>query len=166
MNPFQIYTCQICGNDTLKTTEIGHGASGSTFKLECNSCKCKGTITNSKPFRGVELPLETIRDMFSKAGIKILSEPKALPNGYYTTTPYAFPWWFIKTAVGWIEIGHRKRVIEINWVDTPIRTMVTNDNVTKDYSYVHAWTEDKAIEYLSVLGEKMKAMRQEFLASK
>jgi len=64
------------------------------------------------------------------------------------------PWWLVKTKHGLIEIGWRKRVISIDWSDTPIRKHVTKDDVTKDLTSVHAWSLEKAVEYL-------KAFRKE-----
>lgn len=61
------------------------------------------------------------------------------------------PWWLIKTPFGLIEIGWRKRVISIDWSDTAARVVVTSDEVTKDRTSVHAWSEEKALEYLKAL---------------
>lgn len=63
------------------------------------------------------------------------------------------PWWFVKTQFGWVEIGWRKRVIQINWSDIGgARGIdVTADDVTKDNFYVHAWSIPKALEYLTTL---------------
>lgn len=59
------------------------------------------------------------------------------------------PWWLIKTPFGMIEIGDRKRVIAIDWSDTRIVADVTADEVTKWNFGVHAWSNAKAVEYLS-----------------
>ena len=63
----------------------------------------------------------------------------------------ASPAWLVKTSYGLIQIGWRKRVIAIEWSDTPIRTIVTDDNVTKSDTMVHAWSEETALKYLKAL---------------
>lgn len=74
--------------------------------------------------------------MFVTANIPIL-EFKELKNQFPDGT---YPWWFVKTPKGWIEIGW------IDWSDTDIRKSVTTDD-----TMVHAWTELKAAEYLTTL---------------
>lgn len=66
------------------------------------------------------------------------------------------PWWLVKTTKGIIEIGWRKRVISIDWSDTDIRKIVTLDQVTKDETSVHAYSEEDAITYLKSLAEEFK----------
>lgn len=58
------------------------------------------------------------------------------------------PWWVLQVEGGQITIGWRKRVIAIDWSFTKRRGQVTEDDVTKDHSSVHAWTHAKAVEYL------------------
>ena len=57
-------------------------------------------------------------------------------------------WLLIKTKAGMIKIGWRYRVINIDWEDTGIRKIVTNDGVTKGESGVHADSYADAIKYL------------------
>jgi hypothetical protein len=66
-----------------------------------------------------------------------------------STTYHPDPWWLVRTPAGLVQIGWRKRVINIDWSDTDVRTVVTSDDVTKTETYVHAWSEAKALEYLS-----------------
>ena len=61
------------------------------------------------------------------------------------------PWWLAITPHGPIEIGWRKRVISISWADTPLQYTVTEDDVTKSKTLVHAWSYAKALEYLDNL---------------
>ena len=95
---------------------------------------------------------------FLLAGIEVLShwelQNQYWPRGYLEYVVRS-PWWLVKTHVGLIKIGRRKRVWSIDWKDTPIRKIVTDDDVTKDLHYVHAWTEEKLIEYLKVLGRSI-----------
>jgi hypothetical protein len=59
------------------------------------------------------------------------------------------PWYLAKTKWGLVEIGWRKRVIEINWTDTDKQIDVTKDDVTRGLNLVHAWTYAKAVEYMT-----------------
>lgn len=61
------------------------------------------------------------------------------------------PWWLVKTKYGLIQIGWRKRVISIDWLDTDIPALITQEDVTKSPTSVHAWTFVKALEYLTEL---------------
>jgi hypothetical protein len=68
------------------------------------------------------------------------------PN--YDTVRVESPWWNVHVANGTITIGWRKRVICIDWSATNRRGLVTEDDVTKDDTMVHAWSYPKALEYL------------------
>ncbi len=52
----------------------------------------------------------------------------------------------------------RKRVISINWEATTIRTIVTDDEVTKGEDHVHAYGTLKAVEYLTTLNAMATAV--------
>ena len=54
----------------------------------------------------------------------------------------------MRTPYGLMRIGYRKRVIEIDWSDTDIRGLVTDDAVTKTVTLVHAWSDEDVIKYL------------------
>ena len=80
-----------------------------------------------------------------------------LDNGYWPEHPNyyevraASPWWLARTPLGLIQIGWRKRVINIDWSATSLQVIVTTDDVTKSKTNVHAWDETKAVEYLKAL---------------
>lgn len=101
---------------------------------------------------------ERARAIFVLAGLQVL-DIKPLIDGYsyspdddrFYKTPPRTVWWFVKTPFGWIEIGYRKSVISIDWSDTGIKFIVTDDSVTKGYNFVHAHSEIKAVEYLQKL---------------
>ena len=59
------------------------------------------------------------------------------------------PWWLVVTKAGPVVIGWRKRVISIDWADTPVRSIVTADDVTKGEDHVHAYGYGKAVSYLA-----------------
>jgi len=105
-----------------------------------------------------------VEALFVLAGIPVL-QIKALPDGYgydpddyrYFESPPRCAWWFVKTPRGWIEIGWRKRVISIDWEDTPIRKIVTEDDTTKEKTFVHAWNIEAALKYLKELAKEICA---------
>jgi hypothetical protein len=81
-----------------------------------------------------------------------------LPNGYwpkgldYDEIRLSSPWWRLDTKLGPIVIGWRKRVLEINWIGTPIRGHMTGpDDVTSITTYCHAWDYGHALIYLTNL---------------
>ena len=103
-----------------------------------------------------------VNALFTLAGFEVLSI-RALVDGYginpsnmdYYKKPPRCCWWLVETKWGMIEIGNRKRVISIDWKDTPLREEVTEDEVTSDKTSVHAWSIDKCLVYLTTLHEKL-----------
>jgi len=65
------------------------------------------------------------------------------------------PWFVVTTLIGRVKIGWRKRVISIDWEDSIIKESAENlfptEDVTKYGRLIHAWSYDKAREYLAVL---------------
>jgi hypothetical protein len=111
-------------------------------------------MSNMAPWKGNELPIKELKAMFLVAGLKIVGEPKELKNQYWGDLPDgAHPWWFVKTQYGWIEIGWRKRVVSIDWSDTPLRVIVTDRDVTKAEHLVHAYSYPEVVEYLTTLAQ-------------
>lgn len=106
---------------------------------------------------------ETFEAVFTLAGIKILGHWE-LTNQYYPRSyvdaVLSNPWWLVMTEMGLIEIGWRKRVININWQHTPVRRVITEDNVTKDSSMVHAYSIEKALEYLKSWQVEVQLMKE------
>lgn len=102
-----------------------------------------------------------VRSLFVVAGIPVTNVYET-PNRYWPDTEsYADvrkknPWWVVFTPVGPILIGRRKRVTEVDWSGTSIRKVVTEDDVTKSETYVHAWTTPKLVEYLCALQQESK----------
>ena len=103
-----------------------------------------------------------IAGLFALAGIEAL-RLEALIDGYgyppddprFYETPPRCAWWMVKTPHGWVKIGPRKRVIAIDWSDTPVRKVITEDSVTKSEIGVHAWGEEDALRYLKTLAVEM-----------
>lgn len=104
---------------------------------------------------------EQILALFALSFIRVLGVWE-LPNDYwpehadYAEVRNNSPWFLVKTNKGLIKIGWRKRVLSIDWSDTSIRTIVTEEKVTKNESLVHAWDYRKALEYLTVLSPLFK----------
>ena len=70
------------------------------------------------------------------------------------------PWWLVLTKAGPVVIGWRKRVISINWEGTTVRGKMTTDDTTSELDYCHAWTYEKAVEYLSTLQSALRLAAQ------
>lgn len=78
---------------------------------------------------------------------------ETIPNGY--CSQYCcrhLPWFIITTKVGRIKIGWRKRVIEIDWSDSAVKAtaeeLFPDEDVTKYDHLVHAWSVEKARQYV------------------
>ena len=109
---------------------------------------------------GTTFTEERVRSLFSLSGFEVLGVWE-IRNKYWPDHPrydsVRSPWWLVKTSIGMIEIGWRKRVIQIDWSDTDFNIIVTEDDVTKDIKYVHAYGYAKAVEYLTRLRERSGA---------
>jgi|GEM_PF-2040202 len=106
-----------------------------------------------------EVKKKAMRDrfmgMFLDAGLGPIFMEE-LPNGYCPNSCCLHrPWFKVMTRLGHIEIGDRKRVTSIDWKDTLIeksgRELFPDENVTKLETGIHAWTDEKVVEYLKVL---------------
>jgi hypothetical protein len=105
---------------------------------------------------------EKMLALFSLANIKIHSVWR-LPNYYFENCEdevgkhiaKTSPHWLVKTDKGLIRLGWRKRVLEIDWTDTKIEKIVTEDEVTKNEHLVHAYTIPDAVKYLQSLAEEI-----------
>ena len=80
-----------------------------------------------------------------------------LPNGYGPMHPYwqHFPWYQVTTEKGRIKIGWRKRVISIEWEEATnyeyAIALFPTEDVTKDKRTIHAWSYEKAKEYVAAI---------------
>ncbi len=146
-----MYTCPICEGLGRRLQQIVPGVS---MPQECVKCNGSGQVIDPPappPFRGKELTKEHLLAMFTLAKIPI-SKTWQIKNQYWNDPTYN-PWWLVRTPKGLIEIGWRKNVMSINWEDTPVRAIITEDQVTKEESLVHAWSVQDAIRYLTELGK-------------
>lgn len=95
--------------------------------------------------------------LFTDAGfgtvyVKTMDNQYSNDAWYYTA-----PWIIATTNKGPITLGWRKRVINIDWSESDITANGTelfkDERTTSAERYVHAWTYDKAVEYLKRLLE-------------
>lgn len=84
-----------------------------------------------------------------------------LANQYWPDSPeyddVREPWWLFLTDIGSIVIGRRKHVLNIDWSACTARGIVTQDDVTKWESGVHAYSPASAVAYLTKLRVLAKA---------
>lgn len=99
--------------------------------------------------------------IFLLAGISV-TKWYELPNEYwpdsYTDLRAKHPWQLALTPHGPIKIGWRKRVISIDWEDTQARLLVTDDEVTKNETLVHAYNYIDAVKYLQKLADELRRL--------
>ena len=80
-----------------------------------------------------------------------------IPNEYYSKGRYARPWLMVTTPAGHFKIGWRKRVIQIDWSRTTVkdwaRELFASEDTTKDDQMIHAWSYEKAKEYINRIHE-------------
>lgn len=81
-----------------------------------------------------------------------------IKNGYGSDYYYRnLPWYAVTTHRGIIEIGWRKRVINIDWERSEIKAYGgklfrdEEEKTTVGGSYIHAWSYEKAKEYIDRL---------------
>lgn len=116
--------------------------------------------------------LSMFRNTFSLAGFEFAFF-KPIKNGYLINEDgeslSATPWYTVGTLIGDITIGWRKRVIHIDWpelIDESASNETTvnfaeevfkDEDVTKGINMIHAWSYDKAAEYLRKVRERFAA---------
>lgn len=104
-----------------------------------------------------------LRKVFEDAGL-IPIYMREIQNQYWSpgTAPHD-PWFLVTTFFGIIKIGWRKRVINIDYADTevadPADKLFPNEDVTKDGCLIHAWSYEKATEYVRLLASRAKELQ-------
>jgi len=96
--------------------------------------------------------LTKIADTVGIAGERIM-----VPGEYFPDPLYFGPWMVIDTPKGPLKFGWRKRVINISWEGSKFEIppqVFENEDVTKSSDMIHAWSEAKAIEYLTKIWER------------
>jgi len=87
--------------------------------------------------------------MFEEAGFKI-TYMSAIPN-QYRNDPQSAPWFMVPTVQGPLfRIGWRSHVIHLKIYDETINflSLFPDEDVTKGEQFIHAWGEEKCVEYL------------------
>jgi hypothetical protein len=103
--------------------------------------------------------LASAQSMFESAGLAPIYM-REIDNKY--CGPKCCPhrvWLHVTTRIGVIEIGWRKTVMHLDWGDTDVAmtadALFPNESVSKGDRWIHAWSYDKATEYLRKLGEQV-----------
>lgn len=99
--------------------------------------------------------IDKLTSLFVSAGFDTIYV-ETIDNEYCSgSCYYHLPWIVVTTQKGHIKLGWRKRVINIDWSDSNINLdgnkIFKGENVTTGEKYIHAWSYEKAIEYLSKL---------------
>ena len=80
------------------------------------------------------------------------------PNQYGSLS-YRGPWWVVEWKHGEFRIGWRKRVIDIAWDGELLQSILSEDNTTKSLTNIHAWSYEKATEYIKTLLSRINPVR-------
>lgn len=114
-----------------------------------------------KDCRQMEIDKETtllFKRIFNKSGFKEV--PMREVKNEYGSHSYNGPWFMVElnSCFPEIRIGWRKRVIEIVWEDwnVDLSKLFEGEKVTILNHGVHAWGEEKAIEYLKRIKKYLK----------
>lgn len=114
----------------------------------------------------------TITDSLRKAGFDAYrikeSNNKYWPEAYSEDARFT-PWYRITTFKGVLEIGKRKRVMSIRLVShkessylkesyLDFTQMFALEDVTKGRDFIHAWTDDKLVEYLTTIRQNLEQL--------
>lgn len=105
---------------------------------------------NSEKHRGAMMAMrDSLISLFDGRSIFI----EDVPNEYSTGPGMKDrPWMIVTTKIGHIKIGYRKNVIVIDWSRTKetknSTILFAEEDVTKSDKMIHAWSIEKAAEYL------------------
>lgn len=95
--------------------------------------------------------VETIETL--KACFPCVIYAEIIPNEYWGKTRPNQDWLIVTTNRGRIKIGWRKRVINIDWSDSDVQALSNDlfpdEDVTKEKRLIHAWSYEKAKEYIA-----------------
>jgi len=99
--------------------------------------------------------LEEFQDIFNRVYGKETLTYKAIPNKYCSCERCS-DWFVVSTSDGDIQIGWRKRVINIEWLSNykKFTEDFNSEETTKGFGkdsddrFIHAWNTEKAIEYI------------------
>ena len=87
---------------------------------------------------------------------------KQIPNQYCSQPCcYGRPWFEVTTSVGLFVVGWRKSVLVVDWSGTDVTLLADklfpDEAVTKIGRLIHAWSYDKAREYIEKIHQAAPA---------
>jgi hypothetical protein len=92
--------------------------------------------------------LERFKGLFKQAGFEDCTF-KPIPN-QYCSCQHCTAWYEVKTPLCDFTIGDRKRVTNIEWTARVNgEKLFKDENVTVGTNYIHAWNDEKIVEYLT-----------------
>jgi hypothetical protein len=140
--------CPCCGKRfTIKDIRVGLcvNHNGKTYHEDC--------YKNFEHHRVINEFTDLIDSIYKNAPYDII------PNGYCSRPCHSYlPWFIFHTPDGDIEIGWRKRVISIDWKENfkPFSMeLFKSEEVTKGIRSIHAWSREKAHEYLKKVRDEV-----------
>jgi len=119
---------------------IEEGDEGHFYKSTCYHKECRKEMIASKTEK-------EMKAIFEGASYHDLSFSR-IKNEYWGDADHASPWFNVKTVFGVIKIGWRKRVINIDYSAVNSDPDFSSEEVTKGNRTIHAWSYEKAQEYL------------------
>jgi hypothetical protein len=137
-------TCPACGKGwTVADCHTAFHWSDAFRHITCHRALLAATCEGS------------FRTIFQLAGYQH-AELERIPNEYASALYYPPYWYRVKTEIGTLAIGWRKRVIHIDWerADFPLPgDLFSKEDVTQTAHSIHAWGDAKAVEYLRTIRE-------------
>jgi len=121
-------------------------------------CHQKVDEKEQKALADTERCMQEYAGMFKAAGFEY-AVPKCIPSEYGF---WPSDWFMMGTEFGPIKVGHRKRVINLDWSEVnnlsekpDLIQFFDQYEVTKGEAYIHAHGHVKLMEYLVILYDKL-----------
>jgi hypothetical protein len=104
----------------------------------------------------IDINEELVKSMFVATGFKVskvyVLENKYWPfNNAYLDIRAKNPWFLLKTQFGLIEVGRRKRVIQLDWTDICDKSLTPKEGeewITNAPGYVHSYSNEALVANL------------------
>lgn len=134
--------CQRCGRGwTLDTAHDYYRSRESTPSGRHIECHRLAVVQHT---------YEDLKQIVRDAEIPVCSLT-LIPSRYHDDKDYFGPWMRVHTPKNIITIGWRKRVMVVDWSESTLNvttSIFAEEDVTKGEKMIHAWSEEKAVEYL------------------
>ena len=111
--------------------------------------------------RNEQFASEYYRDLFADAGYT--ASLSLVPNEHNPDPIRASPWACIELPFAKITIGWRHSVISISVENNDavdLKTLFSEEGSRMDTKFIHAWTREKAVEYLKAIKAKYDVAQQ------